>query len=128
MQTFAATMQPYLTWPESQPTPYKGQCRVRREGDKHRVIRQRDIGDTRQKFLRLQQSDAAERRAMLAGVKYAPTTEREPGEDIAKACLVITGVREAMRAAAGNVSCSRAGLLLTQAVGDNGATGCGTPT
>jgi hypothetical protein len=42
---------------------------------------------------------------MLAGAKYPPTTEGESGEDIAKARLVVTGVRESMRAAAGNVCC-----------------------
>ncbi len=103
MQAFAAAMQQYLAWLESQPTPDKRQCRVRREGDKHRVIRQRDIGDTRQRFLRLQQSEVVERRAVLAGAKYTPTTESELGEDIAKARLVVAGVGETIRAAAGNV-------------------------
>ena len=52
-----------------------------------------------------------ERRAVLAGAKYTPTTESELGEDIAKARLVVAGVRETMCAAAGNVSCPCAGLL-----------------
>ena len=103
MHAFAAAVQHYLAWLESQPTPDKGQCWVQREGDKHRVIRQRDIGDTRQRFLRLQQSEVLECRAVLAGAKYPPTTEGESGENIAKARLVVTGVRETMRAAAGNV-------------------------
>jgi hypothetical protein len=119
MHAFAAAMQQYLAWLDSRPTPDKGQCRVQREGDKHRVIRQRDIGDTCQRFLRLQQSEVGERRAVLAGAKYTPTTESELGEDIAKARLVVAGVRETMRAAAGNGTCPRAELLLTQAVGDN---------
>ena len=113
MQAFAEAMQPYLAWLESQPTADKRQCWVQREGEKHPVIRQRDIGDTRQRFLRLQQSEVVERRAVLASAKYTPTTESELGEDIAKARLVVAGVRETMRAAARNVSCPCAGLLLT---------------
>jgi hypothetical protein len=60
-------------------------------------------------------------RAVLAGAKYPPTTEGESGEDIAKARLVVTGVRETMRAAAGNVWCPRAGLFLIKDVRDIGA-------
>ena len=48
---------------------------------------------------------------MLAGAKYTLTTESELGKDIAKARLVVAGVRETMRAAAGNVSGPCAGLL-----------------
>jgi hypothetical protein len=103
MHAFAAAMKDYLAWLESQPTPDEGQCRVPREGDKHRVSRQHDIGDTRLRFLRLQQSEVVERRAVLAGGKYTPTTERERGEDIAKARLIVAGVGETVRAAAGNV-------------------------
>jgi hypothetical protein len=36
--------------------------------------------------------EVVERRSVLAGVEYAPTTENERGEDIAKACLVVAGV------------------------------------
>jgi hypothetical protein len=111
MHAFAAAMQQYLAWLESQPTPDKGHCWVQREGGKHRVVRQRDIGDTRQRFLRLQQSEVAERRAVLAGGKYTPTTESELGEDIAKARLIVVGVRETMCAATGNVSCPRPDCL-----------------
>ena len=58
---------------------------------------------------------------MLASAKYTPTTENELGEDIAKARLVVAGVRETMRAAARNVSCPHAGLLLIRDVRDIGA-------
>jgi hypothetical protein len=51
-----------------------------------------------------------ERRAVLAGAKYPPTTESELSEDIAKARLIVAGIRETI--AAGNDSCPRAGLLL----------------
>jgi hypothetical protein len=121
MHAFAKAMQQYLAWLESQPTPDKGQCWVQRERDEHRVIRQRDIGDTRQRFLRLQQSEVAERRAVLAGGKYTPTTESELGENIAKARLIVAGVRENICTATGNVSCPRARLFLIRNVRDVGS-------
>ena len=102
MQAFASAMQQYFVWLESKPTPDKGQRWIRRKGEKNRVFRQRDKGDTRQRFPRLQQSEVVERRAVLAGAKYTPTTESELGEDIVKARLVVAGVREIMCAAAGN--------------------------
>jgi hypothetical protein len=64
---------------------------------------------------------------MLAGAKYTPTTESELGKDIAKARLVVAGVRETMRAAAGNNSYPCAGLLSTKDVRDNGAAADGRP-
>jgi hypothetical protein len=64
-----------------------------------------------------------ERRPVLAGAKNTPTTESELGEDIAKARLVDTWVRETMYATAGNGPCPRAGLLLIQTGREDDAVG-----